>query len=142
MRCSQLENFKIDTKETIEAMMRIAQLWIADPKHTRDLEYGDISRPGGVNTPDHGTHMTGKAFDMRPVRKDAGTGGFKYTDTAIYSQPLTKEFILFVVRLYPGTTFLFNDPVLDVSDNDTSKLVTRSGGHDNHLHVMFPGGQE
>lgn len=133
---------QIGTKETIEAMIRIAALWIAYPNHTLDLEYGDVSRPGGVNTPDHGTHMTGKAFDMRLLRKVKGIGGFDYFNKTAYSPDLTKEFILFVANLYPGTEFYFNDPAIEKQDPATEKLVHRSGGHDNHLHVMFPGGKE
>ena len=127
-------------------MMFIAREWAVHPQNinpVRKLEYGDVSRPGGVNTPDHDTHMTGKAFDMRLIRKGESNGiGFTYKDESIYSLPLTKEFILFVVKFYPGTEYYFNDPALWDKDNDTNKIVKRSGGHDNHLHVMFPGGKE
>ncbi len=134
---------KIGTKETIEVMMNIARAWISDPRHTQPLEYGDISRPGGINTPDHSTHTTGKAFDVRLQRKDnSSSGGFSYTQSSIYSRDLTKEFILFVVRLYPGTTFLFNDPQLERFDDDTKNLVTSSYGHNDHLHVMLSGGEK
>lgn len=123
-------------------MIRIAQVWIADPKHTRDLEYGDVSRPGGINTPDHSTHKTGKAFDVRLQRKDNSTGGFSYTQTGTYNRELTKEFILLVVQLYPGTTVLFNDKTLHTDDKETNNLVNPSDGHNDHLHMMFPGGKE
>lgn len=120
-------------------MISIAAEWIADSSHTRNLEYGDVSRPGGVNTPDHATHNNGKAFDIRPMRK-SGSGGFDYTQTSIYDQSLTKDFILLIVRLYPGTTFYFNDSALNTTDRATRDYVSPSGGHNNHLHVMFPGG--
>jgi len=134
---------QIGTKETIEAMTQIAKEWNA--LHSdRLLQYGDISRPGGVNTPDHKTHDNGKAFDIRLLRKDSKVGigaGFSYTQKGIYDQALTKEFILLVRRLYPGTKFLFNDPQLDILDPDTRDFVTKSTPvHDNHLHVIFPGG--
>jgi len=122
-------------------MIRLAKEWNA--LHSdRLLQYGDIARPGGINTPDHSTHKTGKAFDVRLQRKDNSTGGFSYTQTAVYNQPLTKEFILLGVQLYPGTTFLFNDPVLNETDKDTRDIVNPSAGHNDHLHVMFPGGKE
>lgn len=55
---------------------------------------------------------------------------------------MTKEFILFVAGLYPGTEFYFNDAELNQTDKETNRLVSPSNGHDNHIHVMFPGGKE
>lgn len=133
---------QIGTKETIEAMIQIAKSWNA-LHPDRLLQYGDISRPGGINTPDHGTHRTGKAFDMRLFRKDAQAGGFEYTNSGIYSRELTKKFILMVVGLHPGTTVFFNDAELHRIDRETSAIVDSSDkSHINHLHVMFPGGRE
>ena len=131
---------QIGTKETIDAMIRIAKEWsVLHPD--KKLEYGDVSRPGGINTPDHKTHNNGKAFDMRLLRKGKSDGiGFTYKQKEIYSQELTKEFILFLVKLYPGTTFYFNDSQLNEVDKETRNFVDPSGGHNNHLHVMFPGG--
>lgn len=87
--------------------------------------------------------MTGKAFDMRILRKDANLGGFEYTQKSIYSFELTKEFILMVVEKYPGTTVYFNDPAIWRDDKETNKYVSASdSSHNNHLHVMFPGGKE
>ena len=88
--------------------------------------------------------MTGKAFDMRLIRKGESNGlGFTYHQEAIYSQKLTKAFILMVVDLYAGTTVFFNDPELNDKDPDTNKIVDPSdNSHDNHLHMMFPGGRE
>lgn len=132
---------QIGTKETIEAMIRIAKEW-SKIHSDRRLQYGDVSRPGGINTPDHGEHNTGKAFDMRLLRKDNQLGGFAYTARGIYSPELTKEFILMVVKLYPGTTVYFNDPQLNQKDEQTRNIVDASEDHDDHLHVMFPGGKE
>lgn len=109
----------------------------------RLLQYGDISRPGGINTPDHKTHNNGKAFDMRPLRNDSKVGDSARVDLpkdAAYHRDLTKAFILLVVKLYPGTTFYFNDEVLNTKDKDVNKFVEARGGHNNHLHVIFPGG--
>lgn len=130
---------QIGTKGTIDAMVRIAKEWNA-LHPDRLLQYGDISRPGGINTPDHGTHMTGKAFDMRLLRNDSKLLGLTYNDNA-YHRDYTKEFILLAVKLYPGTTVYFNDSVLH-KDPQTRTLVAPSGGHDDHLHIMFPGGRE
>ncbi|MGI8787729.1 MAG: hypothetical protein ACR2HG_08225 [Pyrinomonadaceae bacterium] len=131
---------QIGTKETIEAMMRIAKEWNA-LHPDRLLQYGDISRPGGINTPDHGTHNNGKVFDVRPLRNDSQTGNaakLTYGDPT-YDRNLTKEFILLVRKLYPGTKFYFNDKKI-WEDREFNSFVERRGGHDNHLHVIFPGG--
>ena len=134
---------QIGTKETIEAMLHIAREW-ANLNTGRQLQYGDISRPGGVNTPDHNTHNTGKAFDIRPLRKDSQVGdgaGLKYTQAGIYDQELTKEFIRLVRRLYPTNEFYFNDSGI-YGKSEFGGFVSEAGGHDDHLHVMFPGGKE
>jgi N-acetylmuramoyl-L-alanine amidase/peptidoglycan hydrolase-like protein with peptidoglycan-binding domain len=126
---------EIGTKETIEKIIEIGREW--NKLHAdQPLQIGDLSRPGGIDTPDHATHMNGKAFDMRPLRKTDGDGGFKYTDTAIYSQDLTKEFIRMVRNLYPATTFYFNDDVI-YKAKEFSSFVSKQAGHNNHLHVMF-----
>jgi N-acetylmuramoyl-L-alanine amidase/peptidoglycan hydrolase-like protein with peptidoglycan-binding domain len=126
---------EIGTKDTIEKIIAIAKEW--NKIHSdQPLQIGDISRPGGIDTPDHDTHMDGEAFDIRPLRKKDGTGGFTYTDTSIYSPDLTKEFIKLVRKSYPSTTFYFNDK--DIYEHrDFKSFVTKKGGHDNHLHVMF-----
>jgi N-acetylmuramoyl-L-alanine amidase len=126
---------EIGTKATIEKIIAIAKEW--NKTHSdQPLQIGDISRPGGIDTPDHDTHMDGEAFDMRPLRKKNGTGGFTYNDTDIYSVDLTKEFIRLVRRLYPSTTFHFNDEQI-YDHKDFKAFVTKKGGHDNHLHVML-----
>jgi len=126
---------EIGTKETVERIIAIAREW--NKTHAdQPLQVGDISRPGGIDTPDHETHMDGKAFDLRPLRKKNGTGGFTYKDTDTYSLDLTKEFIKLVRELYPTTTFYFNDK--DIYDHkDFKAFVSQKSGHDNHIHVMF-----
>lgn len=133
---------QIGTKETIDAMIHIAKEW-ANLNTGRQLQYGDISRPGGVNTPDHKTHNNGKAFDIRPLRKDLATGkegNLSYSMANVYDRDLTKKFILLVVKLYPGTTFYFNDEELHRKDRDVNQSIEPKSGHNDHLHVMFPGG--
>jgi len=134
---------QIGTKETVNAMIHIAREWSADSTNlNRKIQYGDISRPGGINTPDHGEHNTGKAFDIRLLRKDDLLEGLTWGQTAVYSRELTKKFILLAVRLYPGTTVYFNDKALYQEDAHTKNIVDPSPKHDDHLHVMFPGGKE
>ncbi|MBC7898443.1 MAG: peptidoglycan-binding protein, partial [Saprospiraceae bacterium] len=126
---------EIGTKATIEKVIAIAKEW--NKLHSdQPLQFGDISRPGGIDTPDHSGHMKGTEVDMRPLRKKNGTGGFKYTDTSIYSVDLTKEFIRCVRLLYPSTTFYFNDKAI-YDDKDFKAFVSEEPDHDNHLHLMF-----
>lgn len=134
---------QIGTKETIDAMIRIAKEWNAIYPN-RLLQYGDISRPGGINTPDHGTHMNGKAFDMRPLRNDNQTGNAAKVpspNSPAYDRNLTKEFIRLVLKLFPGTEFYYNDSEI-YRDKEFLRTVSYMAGHDDHLHVMFSGGKE
>ena len=127
---------EIGTKETIERIIRIGEEW--NKVHPdQALQIGDISRPGGIDTPDHRTHMDGKAFDMRALRLKNGTGSFTHENKAIYSPDLTKEFIRCVRLLYPKATFYYNDKGIN-QDNEFKSFVTHQEGHDNHIHVMLP----
>lgn len=127
---------QIGTKETIERIMNIAKEW--NVLHSdRALQIGDVSRPGGINTTEHQTH-SGREFDVRPMRKSQAVAPLRYYD-ADYDRGLTKEFILLVVRLYPGTQILFNDYELHTTDRETRNYVKLSSkDHDNHLHIIFP----
>lgn len=125
---------QIGTKETIERIMNIAREWNA--RHPdRPLEIGDISRPGGINTTEHQTH-SGDEFDIRPQSKSKTVGGLRWTQPD-YSYPLTKEFVLLVVNLYPKTKILFNDPKI-LNDPETKNFVKSEIDHDDHLHVILP----
>ena len=124
---------QIGTLETIERIMNIAREWnVLYPD--RPLEIGDVSRPGGINTTEHQTHV-GTEFDVRAQSKSKTIGGLTWKSSD-YSYPLTKEFMLLVRRLYPTTTFHFNDTQI-LKDKDTRDFTTPAGGHDDHLHVMF-----
>lgn len=125
---------EIGTKETIEKIIAIAKEW--NKTHSdQPLQIGDISRPGGIDTPDHSGHVDGDEFDMRPLRKKAGTGPINY-DSSNYSLDLTKEFIRLVRKLYPKTTFYFNDEDI-YDDKEFKDFVDYSKGHNDHIHVMF-----
>jgi murein endopeptidase len=50
------------------AILRVALEWQAVDK--RRIGIGDISLAGGVQTPDHASHITGLEVDVRPLRKD------------------------------------------------------------------------
>ena len=129
---------QIGTKATIDAMINIGVEW--NKLHSdRMLQYGDVSRPGGMDTPDHATHMDGKAFDMRPIRNDALTGNAARVPSPsdpAYHRDHTKEFILLVRRLYPGTTVYYNDSQI-YNDKAYSSFVSRKAKHDDHLHIML-----
>lgn len=131
---------QIGTKETCERIIAIAAEW-----HTlhsdRILQIGDISRPGGLDTSQHQTHEDGKIFDMRPLRNDNLTGAVNYTNSSAYDVGLTKEFIKLARQKVAGTTVLFNDKAIHKDDAELSPFVNSSdSSHNNHLHVMFPGG--
>lgn len=132
----QLGLDQIGTKETIERIMNIAREWnVLHPD--RPLEIGDVSRPGGINTTEHQTH-SGKEFDVRAQSKSKTVGPLVY-QSSDYDRGLTKEFILLIVRLYPGSQILFNDEKLHKIDPETRNFVTASSAdHDNHLHIIFP----
>lgn len=142
---------QIGTKDTIEKIIRLASLWFV--KHSnRPLQIGDLSRPGGIDTKHHGSHESGKMFDMRPLRNDAMSGNdarLTYRSPS-YDRDLTKEFILFVVENYRGTLILFDDDEIN-RDAKFSAFVKEAPrkknkkgqlveSHDDHLHVIFPGG--
>lgn len=63
---------QIGTKETIEAIIHLSREWInyVPNKNKRLLQIGDISRPGGLDTSQHGGHEDGKIVDIRPLRND------------------------------------------------------------------------
>ena len=126
---------QIGTKETIERIMNIARQWFVIYPD-RPLEIGDVSRPGGINTTEHSTHV-GNEFDIR-LQSKSKTFGYLEWSYADYSRPLTKEFILLVVKLYPGTKILFNDAKLNGEDTETRDFVNPEVDHDNHLHVILP----
>ena len=128
---------QIGTKETVEAMVHIAREWFA--LHTdRKMQYGDMSRPGGINTPDHGGHKDGKTFDIRPLRNDSRLEGLELNTKGYhpnYDRDLTKECMRLIDRLHPVKLIYFNDPVI-LSDPNYNTIVQRSDKtHYNHFHV-------
>lgn len=130
---------QVGTRHTIESQQRIAGEWsVLSPG--RPLEYGDVSLQGGLSTADHSTHGDGQAFDMRPIRQ-AGTGsaGFTYDQSTVYDQEATKDFLRLLRRQHPDATVYFNDPQVR-DDPEFRGWVSYSADHDNHLHVIIPGG--
>lgn len=105
---------QIATRETIQAAINIAADHYSSYPN-RPLQYGDFSRPGGINTPDHSTHNVGMAWDMRYLRNDNSTVGITLNsrgENASYDRQATIEFIRRTIRLYPQATFYANDPNL------------------------------
>lgn len=129
---------QIATKETIEAAIIIAREH-GTMNSGKPLQYGDFSRPGGINTPDHSTHNVGMAWDMRPLRKSNAVTPLELSrktfDHPDYDREATKNFIRMVRRLYPEATFYFNDKKIH-EDIEFSKFVENKPGHWDHLHVM------
>lgn len=126
---------QIGTKETVEAMIKIAKEW--NTLHPdKLLQIGDMSRPGGIDTPDHAGHQNGKIIDVRPVRNDSLTGaGAQLTyKSASYHRDLTKDLIRLVRKLHPSAVVRFNDGEI-IKEKEFSFVIRDGKGiHDNHLH--------
>lgn len=128
---------QIGTKETIDAMMRIAKEWYA-LHPDRLLQYGDISRPGGINTPDHGGHTNGKIFDVRPLRNDTKLEKLTLDNRGYhphYDRELTKDCFQLIARLYAVKIIYFNDPVVLGDPKFKSFVKSSDVTHYNHFHV-------
>lgn len=133
---------QIGTKETVEAIIRLARDWAVSPdnKVGRKLQIGDISRPGGLDTSQHKGHEDGKIFDIRPLRNDSATGkgaNLNYKSSS-YDQNLTKKFVKMVKKLYPSIFIRFNDG--EIAGKGEFTYVhkdTRGTVHDDHLHLEF-----
>ena len=130
---------QIGTKKTVEAMMRIAREWYAlHPE--RKLQIGDMSRPGGINTPDHGGHDDGNIVDVRPIRNDSQIGDAANLDynSSSYHLDYTKEFIRLVKKLYPNIFIRFNDGRIAGKGEFTYVHKDSVGKvHNDHLHLEF-----
>ena len=96
------------------------------------VNIGDVSKPGGGDIAGHETHEQGRQVDIRPFRRDGGNAPVTWQSRA-YDREQTRSYIEFMKDRNPGTTVLFNDPVL-VKEGLTQKYE----GHDNHLHFSFP----
>ncbi|WP_197426035.1 hypothetical protein, partial [Erythrobacter sp. CCH5-A1] len=96
------------------------------------VNIGDISKRGGGDIAGHETHEQGRQVDIRPFRRDGGNAPVTWQSRA-YDREQTRNYIEFMKERNPGTTVLFNDPVL-VKEGLTQKY----DGHDNHLHCNHP----
>ena len=96
------------------------------------VNIGDVSKPGGGGISGHQTHDQGRQVDIRPFRRDGENAPVTWQSRA-YDREQTRNYIEFMKGRNPGTTVLFNDPVL-VKEGLTQKYE----GHDNHLHFSFP----
>lgn len=142
---------QIGTYQTIQAILMIAKTMRGKTISGQPcpiLEIGDISRPGGLDTSVHETHEDGKAFDMRPLRNDGRISEKEFTwkEVPPYHRAWTIEVIRTILRLYSGSVIYFNDDQI-YSDPEFRGRVIQYGekdspeSHDNHLHVIFSGGQ-
>jgi conjugal transfer mating pair stabilization protein TraG len=96
------------------------------------VNIGDVSKSGGGGISGHEAHEQGRQVDIRPFRRDGGNAPVTWQSRA-YDREQTRNYIEFMKDRNPGTTVLFNDPVL-VKEGLTQKYE----GHDNHLHFSFP----
>jgi len=95
-----------------------------------------------LKTSAHDTHKDGKAFDMRAIRNDGGisTVPFTWKEVPPYHRDWTKAFIRMVLQLYPGSIIYFSDKQI-YEDPEFQGKVIKYPDHDNHLHVILPGGE-
>ncbi|HYN86459.1 MAG TPA: penicillin-insensitive murein endopeptidase [Pyrinomonadaceae bacterium] len=117
---------------TIRGVMQVAEEWSTLHASPR-LQIGDISRRRGGPFPPHGSHRKGVDVDIRPVTNN---GREEPTNIHLgsYSHELTKELCQLIRRRVPGVRIFFNDPRLI-----SLGLTQRLAGHNDHLHVRFPG---
>lgn len=124
---------QIATKETIDKLQVLGKEW--NKLHPeRPIQIGDISLPGGVDTPDHATHEDGQTVDIRPFRNDDKQTGVTFKNKGEYNQQTTREFIQLVRETYPNAKFYFNDPQLI---REFPGIVSQQKNHDDHLHIIF-----
>ena len=135
---------QIGTEDAIRRIMEIGRQWYLLHSEPR-LQIGDISRPGGIDTPDHQGHESGKIFDIRPLRNDflVGDNASLTFNSPSYHLDYTKEFIRLVLRLYPGAAFHFNDPNIynspefrGIVTSDSERVrKSKNPVHSNHVHI-------
>ena len=124
---------QIATKETIDKLQTLGKEW--NKLHPeRPIQIGDISLPGGVDTPDHATHQDGQTVDIRPFRNDDKQTGVTFKNKGEYDQQTTREFIQLVREKYPDAKFYFNDPQLI---REFPGVISHKKNHDDHLHIIF-----
>lgn len=117
---------------TIRGIMEVAEAWSAAHASPR-LQIGDISRRGGGPFPPHKSHKLGVDVDVRPITKNGNEEPVNI-HLANYSHELTRELCELIRGKIAGVRIFFNDPRLI-----TLGLAQRLAGHDDHLHVRFPG---
>lgn len=130
---------QIGTKQAIDNVMKIAGDWAS--QSNQKLQIGDLSRPGGIVTPDHHGHRTGKIVDIRPLRNSntIDESPLTYHDKKRYSAELTKTFIRFARQSNLVTLIRFNDGDI-ANDQEFRGFVLKDAKgivHDNHLHLEF-----
>ena len=119
---------------TIRAIMEIAELWAARHASGPRLQFGDISRRGGGPfDPPHKSHQRGIEVDARPITNN-GREEATNINAMNYSHVLTKEFVQIIKNKFPNARIFFNDVRLI-----NLGLTSRLAGHDDHLHIRFPG---
>jgi hypothetical protein len=117
---------------TIRGIMDIAEAWSTRHEAPR-IQVGDISRRGGGTLSPHKSHKRGVDVDMRPIRNDGREEPVSFKQ-AVYSRDLTRELCQLIREKVSGVRIFFNDPRLIAAG-----LCAPLAGHDDHLHVRFPG---
>jgi penicillin-insensitive murein endopeptidase len=110
------------------SILKVALEWQAIDK--RRFGVGDISLPGGIQTPDHGGHKSGLNVDIRPLRKDGREEPVAWNDPQ-YDQIATYALIKLFQTYAPVQSIIFNDPGIP--------FLVRLKKHDDHFHLNLRG---
>lgn len=112
----------------ITAVLRVACEW--QSIDNRRFGVGDISLPGGINTPDHGGHKSGLNVDIRPLRKDGREEPVTWSSQH-YDQDGTRKLIHLFRVFAPVLNILFNDPGIP--------FLLMADKHNDHFHLNLRG---
>ncbi len=122
--------------ETIKALIEIGKRWQAKHPNGPQIRIADISRFGGGEYREHGSHRMGIDVDIGLMRKDGRNKKVNFkTDPNLYSRPLTQEMINTIQanKILKVHRLWFNDSQVSNINPDNKN----GPFHNNHVHVRF-----
>ncbi len=120
------------TARLVREMLDLGRWWVRAHPGAGPLGIGDLARAGGGSIDGHASHQNGLDVDIRLPRRDRSR---QAADPATYDRALTQAVVDRVVRR--GASLVLVGHSLDVRGH--AGVVMRWPGHDDHLHVRFPG---
>ena len=137
-RADTRDNHDYGTSWMAEAIVAVAaayrDAYLSTHPNAALFTVNDVSVPHGGNTPDHATHETGMACDLRlPLTDGTAPGGGVTYRHPRYDQSAARG-MLTAIRTCPLVTrIFFNDPVL-VREGLCRKTSPTDSVHDDHIH--------